>query len=863
MTVKRAILLLLLLSIFGITKSQINQGGYPYTYADSSMHLFEEVKLKSGSEKGSYSIPSVVNEDELEYANSLKENCPSCRNDIYGKGLNININFKEQAKKVSSKNGINVWVLKFQSNEAFGLQFVFSDFQIPEAAKLFFYNEDRSFLLGAFTSENNTLDRKFSTQYVKGSTIYMEYVETANPEFEGSLILSEVVHVFKNVFTRSGPFSQGDAAWCENDAMCQSEIWDKEIRTVALILHKVNDNYYGFGSGALIRKADEYQDSESPYLLTASHINRDYGETEWLGDDKINDWIFLFNYQSVSCDDDNINDSPEAIQEMMTQSVRGAEVISRDIGETNIEQSDYLLLKFKGGNTVGNLKQYRVCYAGWEKFDDYLNLNSQFVGIHHPLGNPKKISFSDNIFSSDFQELGIYNYDFWGTIWNSGITEGGSSGSPLFNNQGRIIGHLAGGYSYCEDTPVGGPGFPDNYGKFSTSFNAGGFRQYLDPYSKYDYVNTYEPEGTPPPCNGNGYCDPGETLTCGDCLPTDPGGCRLTIGDGGFIINNSLEGLAYSCAPHYLYFDKDDCARYFPLVERSFKCGLFNLFTCYQILPGFDITIYDCDENLNCSNGTTKSFWGHYGHYSYGSADQVDLSEVGKTFTPGNYYAVKISGTYGQTNSFQPLEYQESIRYIQIMPEIDDITITNSLPAILKIINISTRKTITLSDFTFGKDLVYIAGQSITIKPGTLIPNGRNVSLKINPNFNSACNPTTKSAIVNNKTQTTQANGIALLKFHNKEINNKVNIKDIEDSQVQKGINIYPNPSSSVLNFSINKNEQVHQIEIFNTNGTKVKEIDCIDSDLLTIDISNLNSGIHFIQIITDNGLIVKKFIKQ
>ena len=36
--------------------------------------------------------------------------------------------------------------------------------------------------------------------------------------------------------------------------------------------------------------------------------------------------------------------------------------------------------------------------------------------------------------------------------WELGVTEGGSSGSPLFDQNGRIIGQLFGGTATCIDT---------------------------------------------------------------------------------------------------------------------------------------------------------------------------------------------------------------------------------------------------------------------------------------------------------------------------------------------------------------------------------------------------------------------------
>jgi lysyl endopeptidase len=65
-------------------------------------------------------------------------------------------------------------------------------------------------------------------------------------------------------------------------------------------------------------------------------------------------------------------------------------------------------------------------------------------------------------------------------LWTHGVTEPGSSGSPLFDASGRIIGQLHGGTSECYKS------LPDWYGRISRSWEGGGepgtrLRDWLDP----------------------------------------------------------------------------------------------------------------------------------------------------------------------------------------------------------------------------------------------------------------------------------------------------------------------------------------------------------------------------------------------
>jgi hypothetical protein len=70
-----------------------------------------------------------------------------------------------------------------------------------------------------------------------------------------------------------------------------------------------------------------------------------------------------------------------------------------------------------------------------------------------------------------------------GAGWEIGVTEGGSSGSPLFDQDGRVIGQLFGGAALCTGTNDNNQ--LDYYGRFATSWNSGSsstrLKDWLDP----------------------------------------------------------------------------------------------------------------------------------------------------------------------------------------------------------------------------------------------------------------------------------------------------------------------------------------------------------------------------------------------
>ena len=87
----------------------------------------------------------------------------------------------------------------------------------------------------------------------------------------------------------------------------------------------------------------------------------------------------------------------------------------------------------------------------------------------------KKICFDDDSPSQQNQfGAAVWYID----QWELGVTEGGSSGSPLFDQNHRVIGQLYGGGAACAGSVNNGQ--PDWYGRFDVSWGLG-LSEYLDP----------------------------------------------------------------------------------------------------------------------------------------------------------------------------------------------------------------------------------------------------------------------------------------------------------------------------------------------------------------------------------------------
>ncbi len=104
---------------------------------------------------------------------------------------------------------------------------------------------------------------------------------------------------------------------------------------------------------------------------------------------------------------------------------------------------------------------YNPYFNGWDRSDE---AGDDGVSIHHPDGDIKKVSTYEQMVSSTFWTGKPTHWMLWWAETTNGksITQGGSSGSPVFNQDKRIIGDLTGGYaSNSCDNPS--PSFMERY----------------------------------------------------------------------------------------------------------------------------------------------------------------------------------------------------------------------------------------------------------------------------------------------------------------------------------------------------------------------------------------------------------------
>jgi hypothetical protein len=83
------------------------------------------------------------------------------------------------------------------------------------------------------------------------------------------------------------------------------------------------------------------------------------------------------------------------------------------------------------------------------------------------------------------------------------------------------------------------------------------------------------------------------------------------------------------------------------------------------------------------------------------------------------------------------------------------------------------------------------------------------------------------------------------------------------DSALAGSFSVYPNPATDVLNISNSINAEINAITITDLNGRTVKQITANGSVDSQINISDLNAGVYFVNINSNEGSLTKKIVKK
>jgi hypothetical protein len=635
-----------------------------------------------------------------------------------GTSISTNINPSLLGDWKINSNGSRTWMLRIKANGAEALSFLFSKFEVFGQASLEIRNTD-GYLVHKPMSQKDVLSHKMQNAALCfGDDLVLILNEPANTQ-ESEILIDRVMYNYRSTGNPNATkINESDP--CEVNVNCSpvGDSWQDEKDGVARI-YIVEGNSAGWCTGSLVNNTA--QDCK-PYFLTALHCGVNASANN------MNSWRFYFRYESPNCN--NPNSAGSLDDHYITGCLR---IADSDDGGGN-SGSDFLLVKLGNNNNensvVNTLKS--SSFSGyWNGWKSASSSTQGGAGIHHPAGDIKKISTFNGTTQST--SWGSASGSHWQMQWSSnsnghGVTEGGSSGSPLFNNSGLIVGTLTGGSSYCTNQTS-----PDQYGKMSYHWTSNGsannerLKPWLDPTNS----NGSTLNGSYDPCSGTG---PGPTPSNCDLqtnnilkvsLLTDDYGdetyMEITDSDGNLVWSEGNENVAGNFGTEEFPPAADPTNPLENLTQYNWDVGLpgsdcytFAIYDYYG--DGLGASQWDennTDGNLQLKNNANTTI------YTISAADFGSSESVGVENSGGGTSDIDILGSSDILIYPNPAETEITIDASNASKEYKQIKITDITGKIIfeTTLNKNKMTIVNLGGFAGGLYNIHmLSSKGITVK---------------------------------------------------------------------------------------------------------------------------------------------------
>jgi lysyl endopeptidase len=352
-------------------------------------------------------------------------------------------------------DGTQLWRLRIEVPNAYGLLLFYDNFDLPDGAKLFVYRPDLEQVLGSYTKASAAGRTRFMTGVVDGDAAVVEYQAPAGTTRTPFRIF-RVDGVYRSDTKSLLSFGFGTADPCHDNITCpEAQEWQLERNAVARVMLVVEGGS-GFCTGTLVNNTAE---DGRLLFLTAFHCMDGFTPLYDL-------WRFDFYYASESCD------SPDF--EPFYQSILGCDSLS------GRQSSDYLLLDLYPENT----EHLNLHFVGWDRSGTPPDTAAI---ISHPRGDLQKFGFSSSpssVWGNSIRwNSGVLtppNHHFLVT-YSDGTIEPGSSGAGLLDKNHRLTAVLQGDNGTVDCDAAQG-----YFGRISLAWTGGGtpasrLKDWLDP----------------------------------------------------------------------------------------------------------------------------------------------------------------------------------------------------------------------------------------------------------------------------------------------------------------------------------------------------------------------------------------------
>jgi lysyl endopeptidase len=374
------------------------------------------------------------------------------------------------------------WLLKVDAADAFHLNFGFGRIALPEGASFSILDAAGGVALGPYTADTLPPGGALWTPLMQGSRAVLKLSVPRTAKAQVRLELTQISQGYRGFgFTNSAARS----GRCNTDVTCMAanDAWNVPRRSVAQLV--IGGAFVCTGSLLNNTRRDR-----ALILSTATHCE--------IYASNVSTVVAYFNYESATCRTPGSIASGNPLPRP-SSSLTGATWLSASSSPFSstfpspsgpaTDRTDWTLITL---NTTANIASFNLHWAGWDRRAAAAQCSmpsntSSTVGlcasIHHPSGDEKRITFSETPLISANIDTSINAH--WFVQWDLtppvlpniappvpnplpvSVTEGGSSGSPLYSPARRVVGVLSGGASLCG---ASNSDMNDQYGKLSVAY---------------------------------------------------------------------------------------------------------------------------------------------------------------------------------------------------------------------------------------------------------------------------------------------------------------------------------------------------------------------------------------------------------
>ncbi|MFI4970222.1 MAG: hypothetical protein ACHP7D_08435, partial [Lysobacterales bacterium] len=412
----------------------------------------------------------------------------------------------------------SIWRYRVKATSATSLNFGFTHYRLPPSAQLFVYDMAHRQVAGPYDAKHNQPHGQLWTPVIAAADVMIELDVASSERAATELTLGRINQGYRGLGATNKDYHQPDlgqskidaktcspdqitSGTCNMDVAClgDSDPWNKPRRSVGAITLNGSADC----TGSLVNNT---ANDRRMLFITASHCGLDASSSPTV--------VVYWNYEWPTCRTPGSAASGQTNPPDPGMTNSGATYLANTPNPFSSATCPSGIATQCSDNTLVELDTpanpaFNLFWEGWDRRltpaqcsqspTDPTSTVGLCAGIHHPNVNEKRITFVAQNFVVGGIANGINTH--WHSYWDPtppilpnipppqpptvppGVTEPGSSGSPLFTSAQRLIGVLSGGPSACGAT---GENLSDFYGQLALAWDGQGtpttrLKDYLDP----------------------------------------------------------------------------------------------------------------------------------------------------------------------------------------------------------------------------------------------------------------------------------------------------------------------------------------------------------------------------------------------